>query len=761
MARTFNRAYDQADRILNGSGLSSIVYRQGAGRIVTDTLKRVPTYAKNYIKGVANKILYETTGKTLSDTTREDMTKAEVAALEDAMAKAVVSGKGEFGTLDTDFEGWVGLGEKGSVKRDAEAVVGGATVSWNPETGQYEFKDPYDFPVMEAPGSFREEVKSINDWLEERGNTRDQIVDPTKGLVGALLGNFFPQNRLFGAGLSLGSKIVGESKNERYFDETERKHKIRHIPYAGAFKTSMGISPQKVQDISEEHDFFGVKDQSLKRTGEGFGGGAEFGLVGGEASGGYSYDPNTDTTFIDEAPIDTTAAFKHGGQTMPGGLSGINKSININGQPHSLAWINPGEASALKAMGGSGRKVEGIPAYDINEEFDWSSLDTTAGVEDYGISSADMAAVYDDIGIDTRATFAAPTYGTGTDHGGTEDQRDTGEVSYFYPSTTQSTDQRGDQDQSGTSTSADTTYDSDVKDDYQSNEEYRRLTKEDFIQGRHSNKLNPYINALYASGMITDQVADYIASLSGNTISSMMDAYDEGYSFGGPMGTLRGLSRDQGTDYTKKLKLKDFAKELKDLKDKNLSQEDLDKQKGELFSKYQDIAKEYGANITENKRFKGMYSGLEEAAKREGFMPKAIGAAAKYGLLPGSFATAGLAGIANLLTELFGVVGEFTTKEGQSYRLMEDGTLVEPDMYTPSQSDNDPMASIQKPRPVRQASVSEEVEKPLTGIAALQQERSEVASIAERLQPQFDNIASIFGREKAAEMLGQPENIFA
>ena len=31
MARTFNRAYDQADRILNGSGLSSIVYRQDGG----------------------------------------------------------------------------------------------------------------------------------------------------------------------------------------------------------------------------------------------------------------------------------------------------------------------------------------------------------------------------------------------------------------------------------------------------------------------------------------------------------------------------------------------------------------------------------------------------------------------------------------------------------------------------------------------------------------------------------------------------------
>ena len=53
-----------------------------------------------------------------------------------------------------------------------------------------------------------------------------------------------------------------------------------------------------------------------------------------------------------------------------GGLSSVKKSININGQPHKLAWIRPDEASALKAMGGSGKKVEGIPAYF--DEYSWS-----------------------------------------------------------------------------------------------------------------------------------------------------------------------------------------------------------------------------------------------------------------------------------------------------------------------------------------------------------------------------------------------------
>ena len=51
-----------------------------------------------------------------------------------------------------------------------------------------------------------------------------------------------------------------------------------------------------------------------------------------------------------------------------GGIASLKKSININGQPHKLAWIRPDEASALKAMGGSGKKVEGIPAYFWGED---------------------------------------------------------------------------------------------------------------------------------------------------------------------------------------------------------------------------------------------------------------------------------------------------------------------------------------------------------------------------------------------------------
>jgi hypothetical protein len=63
-----------------------------------------------------------------------------------------------------------------------------------------------------------------------------------------------------------------------------------------------------------------------------------------------------------------------------GGLSNIKKSININGQPHSLAWINPDEASALRAMGGSGKKGPmGIPSYQEDED---DYVDASANIED-------------------------------------------------------------------------------------------------------------------------------------------------------------------------------------------------------------------------------------------------------------------------------------------------------------------------------------------------------------------------------------------
>ena len=85
-----------------------------------------------------------------------------------------------------------------------------------------------------------------------------------------------------------------------------------------------------------------------------------------------------------------------GGKIMAGGLSNLKKSININGQPHSLAWINPDEASALKAMGGSGKKIDGIPAYFDEFTFEESAdVFSDAVQSDGSIPDADTRA-YDD-----------------------------------------------------------------------------------------------------------------------------------------------------------------------------------------------------------------------------------------------------------------------------------------------------------------------------------------------------------------------------
>jgi hypothetical protein len=50
-----------------------------------------------------------------------------------------------------------------------------------------------------------------------------------------------------------------------------------------------------------------------------------------------------------------------------GGLSSIQKNISIKGQPHELSYITPSEGDLLKDLGGSGRMVNGIPAYAMGD----------------------------------------------------------------------------------------------------------------------------------------------------------------------------------------------------------------------------------------------------------------------------------------------------------------------------------------------------------------------------------------------------------
>ena len=58
-------------------------------------------------------------------------------------------------------------------------------------------------------------------------------------------------------------------------------------------------------------------------------------------------------------------------QPSEGGLSSIQKGMDIGGEPHRLAYINSDESSLLKAIGGQGkpmRGTNGIPAYAADDQ---------------------------------------------------------------------------------------------------------------------------------------------------------------------------------------------------------------------------------------------------------------------------------------------------------------------------------------------------------------------------------------------------------
>jgi len=58
-----------------------------------------------------------------------------------------------------------------------------------------------------------------------------------------------------------------------------------------------------------------------------------------------------------EASAFSPVNMEHGGDIV------VPKERMINDQPHELSYINPQEAKLLKDLGGSGRRVDGIPAY--------------------------------------------------------------------------------------------------------------------------------------------------------------------------------------------------------------------------------------------------------------------------------------------------------------------------------------------------------------------------------------------------------------
>ena len=334
--------------------------------------------------------------------------------------------------------------------------------------------------------------------------------------------------------------------------------------------------------------------------------------------------------------------FKHGG-----GLSSINKPITINGQRHNLAWIRPDEASALKAMGGSGKKVDGIPAYfdehswGESDIFDTTSTDPTPTTSDdtHGTSSEDLERHGAAYGVQ-RSLDPETATGYLESYGGDE----------FVP---------------------------------------QRITSESLREKGVPDKLVPYWNALKDRGMSNQAAADYLAGMEADQLASMSSAYDTGYSFGGPMGTMQGLTRDMAIAYAEKLKLKELEDEIENLDDK-LSSEERTAQIRDIFSRY-DIP-ELGT-LTARKDLKGMGSDIEATAIKQGINPtiaKALSWAA-----PGKTWTDLIAGAGNALARAFGVRGEFETEGGKTFRVMRGGELVEPDMAAiPTEDSPEPVTEI-------------------------------------------------------------------
>jgi len=742
MARIFNRAYNQADRILNGSGLSSLVHRQGGGGMITSVHgKPIPRYVYRDNGGPVIR-------RFMGGYTDEDA-----------------------GVEETSYGG--GVEDWGISAADMEAAY--STGAFGPELAKESFFDPPDIESQRVHGSSPHDVirhgeaygkppgsqeQSASDYYlggdtslsdyENDGQPslemqRRREINRQEGLRGMIQGGF-------------NSVEEYEKAKQDWIDQAEKSRSDeywnKYGPYGNWVTENYASRPGGMKGTSlvlpEQAPI--SRDEAINKVEQDF----EDGLISGKEAKEqidhifiYGDVVNRDMGRLKtasrlhrERTIDRDRAkgyfpiappkrrtYKGGGKVMPGGLSGINKSININGQPHSLAWINPGEASALRNMGGSGRNVGGIPAYFYiaeGEEYE----DVVVGPT--GESPTEESYMVTDTTTDDSQS-APPTLPLPPSVGGR----------YEYDPYTKPPIH-------GTTAS-----DKFIHQKAYSEQGLPRLTLTDLQEGNYDSALRPFISELSGSSLGRAGAYNALLGIGPKGIQDLINAYHTGYTGGGPLDTYKYISKGIGNEYISELGLDKIK----------LTGKETEKEMEEIYSNLEKEAKRLGGTFTRKKAFDtgGIFGkDYQKTLESRGLQDNILAKAAPY-VFPGGLASRVPAYLANFMTDMSGHLGSFTTSDGKTFSVRDYGDLVEKDIYTPSQSDNDPMPSTKKRRlrPVQQASVSEEVDKPLTGIAALQADRPEVASIAEKLQPQFDNIASIFGRDKAAEMLNQPVNIFA
>ena len=217
-----------------------------------------------------------------------------------------------------------------------------------------------------------------------------------------------------------------------------------------------------------------------------------------------------------------------------GGLSNLRESIDINGQPHNLAYINPDEASLLKAMGGSGRKVNGVPAY-FGDEAD-SYTDAEAGVTEDAESATD--------GPDAAFDPDSGYMGTG------QDVADSTAATYSWAD--EITPEALNEAMGTVWQGMDQTH----------AQHQARFNKEGFDPWETA-----YLNAQIAQGKSVAEAQSALSSaLASGKGMALQEAFNTGYSYGGPAGTLEGMFEDIALAYSNQLKdvLKPLTKDRKE-----------------------------------------------------------------------------------------------------------------------------------------------------------------------------------------------------
>ena len=467
----------------------------------------------------------------------------------------------------------------------------------------------------------------------------------------------------------------------------------------------------------------------------------------GFAGAGTVTTPDGSFATIDDAAVDTVAAFKGGG-----GLSNINKTMMINGQPHKLAYINPDEASLLKSMGGSGRKVDGIPAYDTNED-SWSDY----GGFDIGGGIAGGFSEYDDPGSPDFGMSPGAMGGyTGVDGSPQENfgQADMlagpSNVPVVYTEEpTQPTE--------GPAPEGPATGGLDPTDAGLYRTQFKEGTLEIPLGTLDSRTYNTYLNDLIErTGDINEAEKLLNAALSiPGAAEDMQRSFDagigaslrgEGYRYGGPAGTLLDIL-EQGVNY-------DFADPIKKRLEKEEQRKDMEKETGILvdektkstFGSVLDKVKDVfmGSKKLDKETIEGIQKDVAE--KGGTFTPISRGLTAI--LTPTVFKIAGA---------LLGgrPIGTLETPSG-TFVVGEDGSLVNSAIASSPNLGNEPTAKRTGTQTKTIATSQDESEDaPKTGIAGLLEKRPDTVSLAQASEPSIQNLISLgIDPQAAREMLG-------